>query len=93
MDLKQLRCSFRVVHPGRQNSMCTLDPSLSLSLLFRWCCSGTPVSTDIKEFIGQFAFLGVQPLAQKPYFNRVVHITLAALPAAVLFPSPQNNCE
>ena len=60
-------------------------------MLFRWCCSGTPISTDIKELVGQFAFLGVQPFAQKAYFDRVVHITSATLPSAVLFPSPRND--
>jgi hypothetical protein len=46
---------------------CVLE---EVSLPCRWCCSGTPISTDIKDFIGQFAFLGVEPFSDKAYFNR-----------------------
>ena len=43
----------------------------------RWCCSGTPISTEIKDFIGQFAFLDVKPLGDKAYFNQIVSPSLA----------------
>ena len=38
----------------------------------RWCCSGTPISTEVKDFTGQFAFLGVEPFGDKAYFNNFV---------------------
>ncbi|CAL5222943.1 g5380 [Coccomyxa viridis] len=39
----------------------------------RWCCSGTPISTEIKDFISQFAFLEVKLLSEKAYFANFVH--------------------
>jgi len=38
----------------------------------RWCVSGTPISTEIKDFLGQFAFLGVQLFGENAYFNNFV---------------------
>ena len=69
-----------MVQPGKHNSMCTFDPFQAVH-----CCSGGAalgrlISTDIKDFIGQFAFLGVQPFADKAYFNRVVFISLHPCP-------------
>lgn len=40
--------------------------------LRRWCCSGTPISTEIKDFTGQFTFLGVSPFGDRSYFNNFV---------------------
>ena len=41
-------------------------------LMCRWCCSGTPISTEIEDFVGQFAFLGVQNFGDKSYFKHFV---------------------
>lgn len=38
----------------------------------RWCCSGTPISTEVKDFTRQFAFLGLEPFGNKAYFNNFV---------------------
>ena len=45
----------------------------------RWCCSGTPISTEIKDFIGQLLFLGVKLFCEKAYFNQFVSLILPAL--------------
>ena len=38
----------------------------------RWCCSGTPISTDIKDFTAQFYFLGVPWFWEKAYIDYFV---------------------
>ena len=46
----------------------------------RRCCSGTPISTEIRDFISQFAFLKVALLSEKAYFTNFVSPDLAPYP-------------
>lgn len=38
----------------------------------RWCCSGTPVNTDIRDLIGQLAALQLDPLCNASAFEALV---------------------
>lgn len=51
---------------------CCLVPFNLQADVGRWCCSGTPISTEVTEFIGQFNFLGVTPFNNKTFFNSEV---------------------
>ena len=49
-----------------------------------WACSGTPISTEVADFLGQFKFLGVAPFSVNAYFTNYVRAPAAqpdALPA------------
>ena len=38
----------------------------------RWCCSGTPVNTDIRDLLGQFAALRMTPLDNPAAFEALI---------------------
>ncbi len=60
----------------------------------RWCCSGTPISTEIKDFTSQFAFLNVALLSKKAYFTHFVSPDLApypVLPETLSAPAAQQH--
>ena len=40
-----------------------------LSVLHRWCVTGTPVGADIADLKGQFNFLQLHPFTNKNFFN------------------------
>ena len=35
----------------------------------RWCVSGAPISSDIRDMLAQFRFLGFQPFGLKQFFD------------------------
>ena len=35
----------------------------------RWICTGTPLSNDITDLLGQFAVLQMQPMGAKSFFD------------------------
>ena len=38
----------------------------------RWCCTGTPIGTEVADLFGQFAFLRLSPLDKTSYFDAYV---------------------
>ena len=38
----------------------------------RWCCTGTPIGTDVADLFGQFCFLRLSPLDKSSYFDAYV---------------------
>ena len=38
----------------------------------RWCCTGTPIGTDVADLFGQFCFLRLSPLDKSSYFDAFV---------------------
>ena len=38
----------------------------------RWCCTGTPIGTDVADLFGQFSFLRLSPLDKSSYFDAFV---------------------
>lgn len=48
--------------------------------LCRWCCTGTPFSTDVSDIQGQVTFLGVSPFDIPAYYTHYVSLFCPAQP-------------
>ena len=45
---------------------------IAVTILHRWCVTGTPVGTDIADLKGQFSFLRLHPFTNKNFFSMYV---------------------
>lgn len=59
----------------------------------RWCVSGTPMTSQISDLIGQFKFLGLAPLDRPAYFATVANHSgkLLALLRRILIRHSKNQ--
>lgn len=51
---------------------CLVWSLIAVCNVLRWCCSGTPISTEVTDFQGQFKFLGVSPFDTPIFFTNYV---------------------